>query len=179
MLYLNGTLSCRPSDRPNEVLQVDVPGRVQELCCRNDRVLILLADNGAVYSRSRVSSEWPAGVGWQRLDAPGEVVSMTLDPQGRLWILTRAERLFYLHAEEGKRTPTSPRWWQVPLPANQPLSTNSSIKWLNISSVFKRRGGSQFMLAATESRIFLALAGSSVLLTAHNVTGIFLHPIVF
>lgn len=164
MLHLNGVLSCRPAACFDAVVQVDIPGSVNQLCSQGSRVLILL-HNGGIYSRSRVTSQSPTGVGWQRLHAPGDVISMALSPHQQLWILTRAEQLFYLHADEGTR----PRWWQVPLPANLRLAHHSS-KWLNISSIFKRQS-SEFILALTETRIFLALAGSSVLLTAQNVTG--------
>jgi hypothetical protein len=67
------------------------------------------------------------------------------------------------------RTANDKRWWQVSsvLPVELQLK---SANWLNVSSIFKRQS-SRFELAVTDSRIYMALIGSSVLMTAQNLSG--------
>lgn len=160
MLHTNGSLSCRSVKSPKKMFLVDVPGTVSQLCCHNDLVLILLT-NGALYNRSRVTFEAPMGVAWQRQEAPGELITIALSPSRHLWALNRSEQMFF-------RATNDKRWWQVPvLPAELQLK---SANWLNVSTFFKRQS-SRFELAVTDSRICLALIGSSVLMTAKNLAG--------
>jgi hypothetical protein len=102
------------------------------------------------------------GVGWQRQDTPGEIITMAQSPDRYLWVFNQSEQLFY-------RAIHDKRWWQVPsvLPVELQLK---SANWLNVSSIFKRQS-SRFELAVTDSRICLALIGSSVLMTAQNLSG--------
>lgn len=167
ILHSNGTLSCRSAASPGQAYSVEVPGSVKLLRCQ-DKFVLLLLHNGSIYSRSRVTSQSPVGAGWQRLQVPGEVETMALSPQRQLWILTRREQLFFRQPDEEDHSAIRPRWWQVVLPVNLPL--NKSTRWLDLSSVFKRQS-LQFDMTITETRIFLAVIGSSLLLTARNVIG--------
>lgn len=161
MLHTNGSVSYRSVKSPKKMVVVDVPGTVSQLCCQRDLVLILLT-SGALYCRSRMNYESPMGVGWQRQDTPGELVTMALSPDRYLWILNQSEQMFF-------RSIHDKRWWQVSsvlLPEWQLKCAN----WLNVSSIFKRQS-SRFEMAVTNSRICLALIGSSLLMTAQNLIG--------
>ena len=160
MLHVNGWLSCRSVKSPKKMVLVEVPGTVSQLCCHNEFVFILLT-NGTLYRRSRVTLESPMGVGWQRQEAPGELITMALSPSHHLWALNQSEQMYF-------RAANDKRWWQVSvLPAELQLK---SPNWLKVSSFFKRQS-SRFELAVTDSRICLALIGSSVLMTTQNVSG--------
>lgn len=158
LLHSSGTLSCRSVRSPKKVTTVDVPGIVAQLCCQGDQVFILLT-NGALYGRSRLAHQTPIGAGWQRLDAPFQIITMALGPAGHLWVLTRSAQLYF-------QAPDEKRWWQVSvLPTEKQLE---SVKWLKVTSVFKRY---QFEMTVTNSRICLAVSGTSLLLTTTNLTG--------
>lgn len=161
MLHTNGSVSYRSVKSPKKMVLVDVPGTVSQLRCHNDLVLILLT-NGALYCRSRISNESPMGVGWQRQDTPGELVTMALSPDRYLWALNQSEQMFF-------RTAHDKRWWQVSSVLPPEWQLKSAYR-LNVSSIFKRQS-SRFELALTNSRICLALLGSSLLITAQNLIG--------
>lgn len=160
MLHSSGTLSCRSVKSPKKVTTVDVPGIVSQLCCHGDQVFVLLT-NGALYGRSRLCHQTPTGAGWQRLDAPFHIITIALSPAGHLWVLTRNAQLHF-------RASDDKRWWQVSvLPTEKQLE---SVKWIKVTSAFKRY---EFEMAVTGSRICLAVAATSLLLTTTNLTGNF------
>lgn len=162
MLHSSGSLTCRPVRSPKKVTTVDVPGIITQLCCHGDQVYVLLT-NGALFSRSRLVHRTPTGTGWHRLDLPfHQIITITTSPGGHLWALTRTAQLYFRAPGDEKR------WWQVSvLPTEKQLE---SVKWLKVTSVFKRY---QFEMAVTNSRVCLAVTGTSLLLTTTNLTGDF------
>lgn len=174
MLHTDGTLTFRAATCLQKPITIQAPGNVKKLCCLENQVFLLL-HNGGLYSRSRVTDATPAGVGWQRLQVPGEVVTIAENSSLRqLWILTKKHQLFYRLMDSDDEDPRSnvrPRWWQVLLPvADLKLNQKHNSKWLNISSVFKRQS-STIDIVLNETRILLAVLGSSFILTAQHLTG--------
>lgn len=164
---MDGTLSFRSARTPSVVFLVEIPGNVLQLCCLGNQILLLL-DDGELYKRSRVTTSSPMGFCWQRVETPEQVITMAQSLNNgfnQLWILTRTEKLFYRESDN--------HWWQVTLPTTE-LQANKSSHW-SISSLFtstnNRYQNSQLTLAVTESRIFLAVAGSSVILTGQQLIG--------
>lgn len=174
MLHTDGVLTFRSAACLQKPILIQAPGNVKKLCCLENQVFLLL-HNGGLYCRSRVTDATPAGVGWQRLQVPGEIVTMAENSSLRqLWILTKKHQLFYFQMDADDEDPGSnvrPRWWQVLLPvADLKLNEKHNTKWLNISTVFKRQSSS-IDIVLNETRILLAVLGSSFILTAQHLTG--------
>ena len=172
---VDGTLSFRSARTPSIVFLVEIPGNVLQLCCLGNQILLLL-DDGELYKRSRVTTSSPMGFCWQRVETPEQVVTMAQSPNNgsnQLWILTRTEKLFYRESD-------NQFWWQVAMPTAE-LQANKSSHW-SISSLFSSTNNhyqnSQLTLAVTESRIFLAIAGSSVILTGQELIGILIFTLL-
>lgn len=170
MLHLDGALSFRSARTPSSVSLVEVPGNdVLQVRCLGNQILLLLSD-GEVYQRSRVTSSSPMGFSWQRVNTPDAeaVLTMAQSPNNeQLWIFTRTEKLFFRNRDSDNH------WWRVALPAE--LLLNKATHWLHpsISSLFNSSYSHyQLTLAVTESRIFLAIAGSSVILQGEQLIGI-------